>query len=869
MGDNINNQAQISSSGIRGYVQLSDGSGGFTSSSQLSFNPTSNILTGNTGITPSIVGQLAVYNGTTSVAGSAGLTYGLTGRLNVTGDLYVSGNTYATNSVTISGPILQIGANNTVKDTTLGLVYARPTGNIAIAYLTTENGGRYQNTLTIGYTLGSSINPLLQIDTQNLLSVNITGNVTANYFRGNAVNLWNTTTAIPGTYGNATTITQILIDSNNRLANIIQIPLVLTLNQVIANGNTTSNTVQFTNSINSLITNGNVGVGNSNPSNLLCIGINTRFNDSGSNTGMVTNGNVTAKYYYGSALYMSNIVTTTLTGTNLYVSYITSPSNLLYIGDNSHFSDSGANTGLITSGNVIAINFNGTNVTTSTCLANIYYGSGLYLSNIAGATTAATYGSDSNMPKIVVDSSGKINSITSTPIVLTLNQVIANGNTTSNTVQFTNSINSLITNGNVGVGNSNPSNLLCIGINTCFNDSGSNTGMVTNGNVTAKYYYGSGKYLENCNITGGETGAIIYQSAPNQTSNTLVGTAGQVLTSNGGSGAPYWAPAISNINGYFGYFYDTIQGQTAATNVNTVVGLRSTNITNGMSLSANTITISNHGTYYIQSKIGIGHVATNTIFYTWWQKNGSNISNSMSQAFLGPATDHQDLINNRIITVNANDTLTMYWKNDDGDGQLLLPASSTIIPGTPVVTVTITQIAYNTVIGNNVFVVNSDTSSASYYPVLLPNSSTGNFAGNVASQFYFVPSSNTLYSSNISATNVICTGNITLPSTVTPLLAPGGAITMNFGGYSGGLYTNTISSNITSFVLSNGIAGGVYTLFLPARASGQVYYISNSLDGATVKTNMTSNTNIPLNSIGQVFITYTGSIYLVRMSSYS
>ena len=189
MGDNINNQAQISSSGIRGYVQLSDGSGGFTSSSQLSFNPTSNILTGNTGITPSIVGQLAVYNGTTSVAGSAGLTYGLTGRLNVTGDLYVSGNTYATNSVTISGPILQIGANNTVKDTTLGLVYARPTGNIAIAYLTTENGGRYQNTLTIGYTLGSSINPLLQIDTQNLLSVNITGNVTANYFLGNGSQL--------------------------------------------------------------------------------------------------------------------------------------------------------------------------------------------------------------------------------------------------------------------------------------------------------------------------------------------------------------------------------------------------------------------------------------------------------------------------------------------------------------------------------------------------------------------------------------------------------------------------------------------------------------------------------------------------------
>lgn len=50
------------------------------------------------------------------------------------------------------------------------------------------------------------------------------------------------------------------------------------------------------------------------------------------------------------------------------------------------------------------------------------------------------------------------------------------------------------------------------------------------------------------NINGGAPGTVIYQSAANTTSNTAVGTTGQILTS-AGAGAPYWSAQTAIIAG--------------------------------------------------------------------------------------------------------------------------------------------------------------------------------------------------------------------------------------------------------------------------------------------------------------------------------
>ena len=171
---------------------------------------------------------------------------------------------------------------------------------------------------------------------------------------------------------------------------------------------------------------------------------------SGSNT-------VTASTMYGTLAGANTISGTTITGTTLVgplygsvngsntisassisISNTTpSASSLLSLGQSTYVTDTGQYL-IVTRGNVSASN---------------YFGSGLYLSNITGATTAATYGTASTVPQIVVDSSGRITSITSVGITpssgSTLAAVVNTGNTTANVVQFTSTSNTMVVSGNI------------------------------------------------------------------------------------------------------------------------------------------------------------------------------------------------------------------------------------------------------------------------------------------------------------------------------------------------------------------------------------------------------------------------------------
>ncbi len=218
-----------------------------------------------------------------------------------------------------------------------------------MAYLSTENGSAYMNTLAFGYTFGSPGEQLLQPDLGNNLPVIVFGNVTANTFIGNGSGLNWTTSATPGTYGSSSATPTITVDSNGRISSITTSSIATTLEAIVNNGNTTSNTVQFTNAGNSLITTGNIGIANSNPLNLLSIGANTYV----SPFGIKTIGSVSSGNFFGNIVGSNTVSATTLYGT-------ISGSNAVV----------GTHYGPVTGSNTM----NGSVITASTALVGTHYG---------------------------------------------------------------------------------------------------------------------------------------------------------------------------------------------------------------------------------------------------------------------------------------------------------------------------------------------------------------------------------------------------------------------------------------------------------------------------------------------------------------
>ena len=147
--------------------------------------------------------------------------------------------------------------------------------------------------------------------------------------------------------------------------------LITDLEQVVAIGNFTSNTVNFTNVATGFKTTSNVGIANANPIHTLDIGSNVQIDDVGSNT-FWTSGRVYADHYNGLDITITDTVTTrdmlvdrVFPKTNGFV-HMTSnvgiansnPIHTLDIGSNVQIDDVGSNT-FWTGGNVYAETYRG------------------------------------------------------------------------------------------------------------------------------------------------------------------------------------------------------------------------------------------------------------------------------------------------------------------------------------------------------------------------------------------------------------------------------------------------------------------------------------------------------------------------------
>jgi hypothetical protein len=333
--------------------------------------------------------------------------------LNPTTDFHVEGNTYVSGNVTVNTDTFHVDTVNdrvginTLNPTTEfhveGNTYV--TGNVDVQTDLNVVGNAYVSSnvvVTGNVDVQTDLNVTGNVDVQSEL--NVTGNV---FVDSNVMVVGNVHAATY--YGDGGLLSNVTL-------------------QVISDyGNTTSNTIQFTNTSTSLVTLGSVGVANTAPIHDLDLGSNLFMEDTGSNVVHVT-GNVYATRFIGDGAFLENIasnleqitengnVTTgTIQFTNTSTSLVTlgsvgiantAPIHDLNVGSNLYVEDVGSNVVHVT-GNVYATRF---------------IGDGAFLENIAS----------------------------------NLEQITVNGNVTTGTIQFTNTTTALVTTGKVGISTPNP-----------------------------------------------------------------------------------------------------------------------------------------------------------------------------------------------------------------------------------------------------------------------------------------------------------------------------------------------------------------------------------------------------------------------------
>ena len=353
------------------------------------------------------------------------------GDVRIDSNLTVLGNftVIGSNNVVLTDPIFEIASNVDYGYDT-GYMIQRPAGNVVIGHLAS---GAYENVLVMSYTDSSAYDTSITPDTSKSLEVEVIGNVTANYYSGNASQLISLTGATAGTFGNTNSSQSIdfpiiTVNSDGRITEIVSntftVPPPPDLETVVNVGNSTSNTVLFQNSDVAFITTANVGIANSAPEHTLSIGSNIYFDDTGSNT-LVTTGNLSAPYITSNGKFLTD---TTDAAEGVYGGLI---------------DDHSANIAVVT------------------------IGSDGRLESVSNATFT------------VVETSN-------------LAEVVDRGNATANTVLFENSTTAFVTTSNVGIANSAPGHLLSVGANLYVENSGN---LVTTNNVNANYYFGNASKL--------------------------------------------------------------------------------------------------------------------------------------------------------------------------------------------------------------------------------------------------------------------------------------------------------------------------------------------------------------------------------------
>ena len=439
--------------------------------------------------------------------------------LEIEGNLFVTGNTFAVNSenMVVNDRIIGIANNNTVTNLDMGLIMQYPQKNVAVIHHGTVSGSPHNSQFTIGYTQNSVTSNNITQDTNNDITLNVWGSIISSNYFGDGTTLTGVALSNATIISNSAGITSgfakgdlLYASATNTLANlaiggttghVLKVSSDGIPEWAAETGGSGSGSSQWTGT-NEVYFDGNVGIANTNPVYDLNVGSNLFVDDDGSNV-LVVDGNVSASYFVGDGSRLTGISSSgggQWVGTNeVYFDgnvgiANTDPGHDLSVGSNLFVDDDGSNV-LVISGNaaMTALTLGEVSIAVSYGLDDILNTSNISSNTIqlTEQTTGLVATGNVQALKFIGDGSELTN------IASNLDQIVNNGNVTSNTVQFSNAITSLTAASNV----------------------------VVTGNVTAGSFLGDGSELTALN-------------AANIGSGTLpVARGGTGTTSSTGSGA--------------------------------------------------------------------------------------------------------------------------------------------------------------------------------------------------------------------------------------------------------------------------------------------------------------------------------------------
>jgi hypothetical protein len=313
------------------------------------------------------------------------------------------------------------------------------------------------------------------------LGLKADGNIQANYFIGDGSGLDNIASNLEEIVNNgnvaSNTILLTNVDLGLKADGNIQANYFIgdgsgldniasNLEEIVNNGNVTSNTILLTNADLGLKADGNIQA-------TYFIGDGSRLDNIASNLEeIVNNGNVTSN-----TILLTNADLGLKADGNIQANY--------FIGDGSGLDNIASNLEeIVLNGNVTTQTIHIENVVSITTTGNVGIANTNPTCDLAVGSNVCFNDISSNI--LTVDGNILAHRITLDSIqiasVYALEYVTMEGNTTSNTVEFTNSVTGLVTTANVGVANSSPIHTLDVGSNLWVDETGSNV-LYVNGNV--------------------------------------------------------------------------------------------------------------------------------------------------------------------------------------------------------------------------------------------------------------------------------------------------------------------------------------------------------------------------------------------------
>jgi len=433
----------------------------------------------------------------------------ISGNVSISGNLIHEGKTTVINSenVVVKDPITLLGNGFSSDTIDFGHVMKRAGSNVVSGYMGDER--KY----VIAYTESTGLTPHI-VPTAETMNVHVYGKV----FTESNVGIMNTEPTHQLSIGNN------IFADNGRVSATefsgdggLLSNIATTLQSISDQGNVTSNTIQFTNaktgfvvSSNAIITGNltasNVGIANALPTHQLSIGTNVFIRD----------GTVEATQFDGDGGLLSNIATT--------LQSISDQGNVT--SNTIQFTN--AKTGFIVSSNAdITGNLTASNVGIANALPTHQLSIGTNVFIRDGTIEATQFDGDGGLLS---------------NIATTLQSISDQGNTTSNTVQFTNTDVGFITTANVGIANSAPTHSLAVGSNLYIDEFGSNvlvidgnvaTEKITLGNVAVSAVYTLSHIANRGNVTSNTIQFTNPNVALTATGNVEIGT-GSLYKGDGG-----------------------------------------------------------------------------------------------------------------------------------------------------------------------------------------------------------------------------------------------------------------------------------------------------------------------------------------------